>query len=103
MPCCILCPEYKSVINQQPRVSPKCPGYVDKNKPWPQKSYPSDEAPPVWTLLNVGALCCPKCPYFKADVKEKCWWCQRPFAFEVSPENAASAFRISERSVVPRP
>jgi hypothetical protein len=98
-----MCPEYTNIINQQPRVSNKCPGFIDKNYPWPQKSYPSDQAPPVWTLLKVQALCCPNCPYYKEDVAQKFWWCQRPFSYEVSPENSTDAFKISERSVVPRP
>jgi len=103
MPCCNLCPEYKNILNQEPRVTPKCPGYVSKEKPWPQKSFPSDEAPPIWYLLKVSAKCCPNCPYFRAEDAQKFWWCQRPLAFEVKPDNAAEAIKISGRSVVPRP
>jgi len=51
-------------------VTPKCPGYVSKEKPWPQKSFPTDEAPPLWYLLKLEAKCCPLCPYFKADVAQ---------------------------------
>jgi hypothetical protein len=51
----------------------------------------------------LEARCCSKCPYFKADVDKKFWWCQRPLAFEIKPDNAAEAIKISGRSVVPRP
>ncbi len=99
MPCCLLCPEYKNMLNQEPRVTANCPGYVNKA----QKSYPSDEAPPVWYLLKVEAKCCPKCPYFKEDKSQKYWWCERPLAFEIKPDNAAEAIKLSGRSVVYRP
>lgn len=90
MPCCILCKHYK-FVEGEPRVDKECPGYV------------ADNAMPKWYYTNTSAGCCPKCGYFKKDVKEKKWWCERPFAFEVNPQSSYDAIKLSERAVVKRP
>lgn len=90
MPCCILCKYYK-IVEDEPRVRKECPGYV------------ADNALPKWYYINKLANCCPKCSYYKDAIKEKKWWCERPFAFEVNPQSSYNAIKLSESSTVKKP
>ncbi len=88
MPCCPLCPHYKVCPEWgQARVDKECPGYI------------SDDLPPKWFLAKTSAQCCPKCPYYKEKPEEKPWWCERPFAFELSPMTCYEPAVFSSRPI----